>query len=137
MLLTDIAIAHTKRAGKSGPPELFIMHPFENSRGRNVGEYELLRNFSVDGRKSRNQSTHVTKSQLADLYARGVLTNFNVKLRVHPAKNDYPTAPPVKNVQPQNIKTGSEFDLLVCSVDTSQPISNGLAAALKRIDIHL
>lgn len=59
MLLTDVAIAHTKRAGKSGPAEIFIMHPFETSKSRNVGKYELLRTISTVGQKSRNQSTHV------------------------------------------------------------------------------
>ena len=67
MLLTNISNEHTKHAGKTGPAEDFIMHPFETTIGKNVGKFELLRTISKPGQKPKNQSTHVIKSQFAEL----------------------------------------------------------------------
>jgi hypothetical protein len=137
MSLIDIAIEHTKRAGKSGPAELFTMHPFETIRGKNVGKYELLRSISKPGQQSTNQSAHVSRFELAELFARSIVENFDLKLRLRPTENNYPTDPPATKVPARFIKTGSAFDILVRGIDTSTPIGKDLADTLTRLNIHL
>jgi hypothetical protein len=133
MLLMDIIIGHTKRDGKSGPPEFFFMHPFEVSRGPNKGKYELLRDTANAGEQQRNRSTHVTKTELAELYARGWMEGLGISLRLRPSENNYPTAPPVKKVSKNCIVPGSEFHHMVQRVDVSHPMSSDLCGALQMI----
>lgn len=98
MLLTDIAIAHIKKPRKGEPDQLFTMHPFENSQGEGAGKYEILRNINGLGEKPMKRSAHVTMSELAELYAHGLLETFQIRLRLRSTDNDYPSAPPGKKV---------------------------------------
>ncbi len=135
MPLTDIAIGHTKLAGKSGPSAFYILHPFEVTRGPNRGKYELLRDTSKPGEKQKNRSAHVTMSELAELFARGWMEGMGITIRMRPSDNDYPTAPPVKKLTKASILRGSEFDLMVEKFDVSQGIGTDLFDALQRIGI--
>lgn len=137
MLMLDIAIEHTKKSRNGGPDEAFVMHPFENTQGANTGKYEVLRSINMTGQSSQKRSTHVNLHQMAELYARGLLEIYNIRLRLRPADNNYPTAPPGKRVPASCIKSGSMFDRLVKSIDTTKPVSNDLKVALKRLSINL
>jgi hypothetical protein len=137
MLMTDIAIEHTKKSRKGGPDETFLMHPFENSKGADTGKYEILRDIVEAGQPRQKRSAHVTFAQLAELYARGLVETYKIRLRLRPAAGAYPTAPPGKTVPASCIQPGSEFDRLVRRVDTSTTVSSGLKMALKRMNMHL
>jgi len=133
--LTDIAIGHVKRAGKSGPSKFFVMHPFEVTRGTNVGKYELLRNTAKSGEKQKNRSVHVTKLELSELYARGWMEGCGINLRLRPTDNNYPTDPPVKKVAKSCILAGTDFDRMVRMFDDTQPLNPNVLVALQRIGI--
>lgn len=98
MLITDIAIEHTKKSRKGGPDETFLMHPFENSQGTNAGKYEVLIESVEPGQGKCKRSIHVNLPQLAELYARGLTEILGIRLRLRPADGSYPTAPPGKKV---------------------------------------
>ncbi len=136
MLLTDIAISHTKKSRKKGEPDQeFIMHPFENSQGEGAGKYEVLRNINGPGEKPVKRSAHVTLSELVELYAHNLLEPFQIRLRLRSTNNDYPTAPPGKKVPARCIRPGSEFDRMVKSVSPKQPFSAGLSRELGKLHI--
>lgn len=135
MLLKDIVIEHTKKSRKGGLDEIFVMHPFENTQGVNVGKYEILRDFLEPGEKKKKRSGHVTLAQLAELYARELIDIFGILLRLRPAEGNYPTAPPAKKVPITCIKTDSGFDRLVQGVNTLRPIGMELKAVLKRLNV--
>lgn len=135
MLLTDIAIAHTKKSRKGEPDQHFIMHPFENSQGEGAGKYEILRDINGPGEKPMKRSAHVTLSELAELYAHGLLETFQIRLRLRSTNNDYPTAPLGKKVPARCIEPGSEFDRTVKSISPKQPFSAGLSRELVKLNI--
>ena len=137
MLLTDIAIEHTKKSRKGGPDETFLMHPFENSRGNNAGMYEILRDINESGQKKCKRSVHVTAPQLAEMYARGITESFDIRLRLRPADGNYPTAPPGKKVPLSCIRSNSAFARLVQDTDQKLPVTPPLKLALERLNIHL
>ena len=135
MLLTDIAIKHTKKSRKGEPDATFVMHPFENSQGANAGKYEVLRDIVRTCQPKRKRSAHVSAAQLAQMYARELMPAFGIRLRLRSAANDYPTAPPGKIVPRSCIQPGSVFEALVKKVDTTQPVDNALKLALARLEI--
>jgi hypothetical protein len=79
----------------------------------------------------------VTFQQLAELYAKGVLKEFGFSVRMCPGDGKYPTANPVKKILPDNIRSGSPFDVAVLGVDVSKPASRELKAALLRTNVKL
>lgn len=135
MLLTDIAIVHTKKSRKGEPDQHFIMHPFENSQREGAGKYEILRNITGPGEKPIKRSAHVTLSELAELYAHSLLETFQIRLRLRSTNNDYPTAPPGKKVPARYITPGSEFDRMVKSISPKQTFSAGLSRQLAKLNI--
>jgi hypothetical protein len=137
MLMTDIAIEHTKKSRKGGPDETFLMHPFENSRGSHAGKYEVLIEIVKPGQGKCKRSIHVNLLQLAELYARGLTEILGIRLRLRPEDGSYPTAPPGKKVSASFIRTGSEFHHLVQGVDVTLPVSFELKAVLERLKVHL
>lgn len=136
MLLTDIEISHTKKSRKGEPDQHFIMHPFENSKGEGAGKYEILRDINGPGGKPMKRSTHVTLSELAELYAHGLLETFQIRLRLRSTNNDYPTAPPGKMVPARCIRPGSEFDVMMKSISPKMRLSAGLVRELVRLNIE-
>lgn len=132
--LTDIAIEHTYKGKKSSVPLTFILHPFENSIGAHAGRFEVVRDISADGKK-RKRSAHLTKHELAEMYARQLDQQFDVRLRLRPARGNYPDSPPGKKVPRACIAPGSEFEKLVLGVDPSRPISHGLREQLRKIGV--
>lgn len=136
MLLTDIAIAHTKKARKGNEPDQdFIMHPFQNSQGEGAGKYEILRKISGPGEEPQKRSAHVTLRELAELYAHGLVETYQIRLRLRSTNNDYPTAPPGKKVPARCITPGSEFDAMMKSISQKMPLSAGLVRELVRLNI--
>ena len=137
MLLTDIAIAHTKKARKGNEADQnFIMHPFENTQGANAGKYEILRDINGLGEKPVKRSAHVTKRELAELYAHGLLETYQIRLRLRSTNNDYPTAPPGKKVPLHCITPGSEFDNMVKHISQSkETVSVGLLKEMVKLNI--
>ena len=135
MLLTDIAIAHTKKSRKGAPDQHFVMHPFENSQGESAGKFEILRNINAPGEKPVKRSAHVTLNELAELYAHSLLEAFQIRLRLRSTNNDYPTAPPGKKVPARCITPGSEFDRMVKIISPKQPFSAGLLRQLVILNI--
>lgn len=137
MYLADISIQHIKTRSKAGSPEkCFTMHPFENQKGPHAGKFELLRRVKVAGQKPVNRSTHVNQIELIEIYAREMIETFELKLRVKPATEPYPTAPPVKLLSHRDIQAGSIFERYVLAFDSAQPISAGLRSALKKVSIE-
>lgn len=132
--LTDVAIDHVYRGKKSLVPLSFILHPFENSIGANAGRFEVVRDMSSDGRKKK-RSAHLTKHELAEMYARGLDQQFDIRLRLRPAKGSYPDSPPGKKVPRACIAPGSQFEKLVLGVDLSVPMSQGLREQLRKIGV--
>lgn len=134
-MLTDIAIAHEYKGKRSVAPLGFIMHPARNRMGPNAGKFEIInRRAGGDGRKKR--SAHVALTELAELYARGLIETYRIALRVAPGGGEvYPDAHPGKYVPAVCIVGHSDFARMVKRVDRSAPMSNGVKLALKQIDI--
>lgn len=137
MLLTEIAIVHTKKSRIGEPDAVYRMHPFENSIGANAGKYEILRDIAEPGRFKVKRSAHVTAPQLAELYAKGVMEAYGFRLRLRPSKGDYPGAPLGKKVPASCIQVDSNFDRLMRGVDRSKSVSEELKQILSRVNVKL
>jgi hypothetical protein len=137
VLLTDIAVEHTLAPKKGGPPETFFLHPFTNTQRDSLGKFEIVRRIRQPGFKDVKYSTFVSFQHLAELYAKGVLDEFGLLVRMCAAGGKYPTTTPVKKILPTSIKPGSSFDLAVQGIDVSKPASRELRTALLRTDIQL
>lgn len=137
MLLTDIAVEHTRVAKNNGVRQTYLLHPFTDTQRDTLGKFEIVRNVSEPGLKEVKRSTFVTFQQLAELYAKGVLEEFGFSVRMcpGPGQGTYPTVNPVKKVLPTSIKPGSPFDLAVQKVDVSQPANRELRTALLRAHV--
>jgi len=133
-LLTDIAIEHTYKGKKAPAPLTFTMHPFENSQGENAGLFEVLRDVDELPKKVK-RSTHLTRAELAELYARGLVERYSILLRLRPSAGQYPDAPPAKKVPAFCIAAGSDFDRLVRAVDLNVPLSAGLRSKMDRLGL--
>lgn len=133
-ILTDIAIEHTYKGKKSLVPLTFTMHPFENSIGEHAGRFEVVRDIENTGKKQK-RSAHLTKVELAEMYARQLDEHFGIRLRLRPAGSNYPDAPPGKKVPRTCIVPGSDFDRMVRRVDVGQPMSLGLRDQLRRLGL--
>ncbi|MES2880174.1 MAG: hypothetical protein V4713_17315 [Pseudomonadota bacterium] len=137
MLLTDIAVEHTLVSHKKEIRGTFLLHPFTNTQRDTFGKFEIVRDIREPGFKEVKRSTFVTFQQLAELYAKGVLKEFEFSIRMCPDQGKYPTANPVKKLLPTSIRPGSPFDLAVQSVDVTKPASRELRTALLRTNIKL
>lgn len=129
MLLTDIAIDHEYQGKKAATPLRFVMHPFINDQGENRGKFEVLGNLPGLGTTPK-RSLHVTREELAELYARDLMGHLGLRLRLRPFTGDYPDAPPAKKVPRRCITPGSAFDRSVDAIDLAQPISESLRVQL-------
>lgn len=129
MLLTDIAIEHEYQGKKATTPLRFVMHPFINDQGENKGKYEVLGNLPGPGTTPK-RSIHVTREELAELYARDLVGQLGLRLRLRPLYGDYPDAPPAKKVPRHCITAGSAFDKSIDAIDLAKPISESLRVQL-------
>ena len=77
----------------------------------------------------------MTEQELAELFARGLLEEHDIRLRLRPAGGGYPDAPPGKKVSRKCVLTGSAFDRAIEAVDLSQPVSNELKIQLARFSL--
>lgn len=134
-LLTDISIQHTYKGKKAPEPITFIMHPFQNTHGENSGLFEILRDLK-ELSKPVKRSAHVTAAELAELYARGLIEQYGIRLRLRPANRDYPDSPPGKKVPRDKIAVGSEFDRMIRTVDLCSPVSPTLRVKLGRLGVN-
>lgn len=132
--LADIAIEHTYKGKKTSDPVTFTMHPFRNVQGNHEGRFEVMRDINEDGLK-RKRSAHLTTNELAEAYARGIIDQYEIRLRLRPASGAYPDSPPGKKVPLRCVVGGSDFDRMVRSVDVAQPISQGLKRELGRLGL--
>jgi len=132
--LADIAIEHMYKGKKTSDPVTFIMHPFRNVQGNHEGRFEVMRDIKEDGPK-RKRSAHLTTNELAEAYARGIIDQYEIRLRLRPASGAYPDSPPGKKVPLRCVVRGSDFDRMVRSVDVAQPISHGLKRELGRLGL--
>jgi hypothetical protein len=137
MLLTDIAVEHTLMSPQKVVRATFLLHPFTNTQRDTFGKFEIVRDIREPGFKEVKRSTFVTFQQLAELYAKGVLKEYGFSVRMCPGQGKYPTANPVKKILPDNIRSGSPFDVAVLGVDVSKPASRELKAALLRTNVKL
>lgn len=137
MVLNDISIEHIRKSRVGGPGVVYLMHPFENSIGANAGKFEIIRDINEPGQPKVKRSAHVTATQLADLYARGVIEAYGFRLRLRPNKGDYPDSPPGKKVPANCIQAGSNFDRLMRSVDKTKPVSEELKQILLRVNVKI
>ena len=140
MLLTDIVVEHKLVSHGGEIRGTFLLHPFTNTQRDHLGKYEIIRDvrdIREPGTKEIRRSTFVSFSQLAELYAKGVLEEFGFSIRMCPVGDKYPTKNPVKKIQASNIKPGSPFDLAVRSTDVSKPASRELRTALLRTNVKL
>ena len=137
MLLTDIAVEHTRVSNKDGVRQTFLLHPFTNTQRDTLGKFEIVRDIGEPGFKAVRRSAFVTFQQLAELYAKGVLEEFGFSVRMCPGQGTYPAANPAKKVLPTSIKPGSPFDLATRKVDVSNPANRELRTALLRTNVKL
>ena len=137
MLLTDIAVEHTLVSKKDGVRQTFLLHPFTNTQRDTLGKFELVRDIRAAGLKAVRRSAFVTFQQLAELYAKGVLDEFEFSVRMCPSQGTYPTTNPVKKILPTSIKPDSSFVLAVQKVDVSKPANRELRNALLRASVKL
>ena len=137
MLLTDIAVEHTLVSHTKGVLGTFVLHPFTNTQRDTLGKFEIVRDVGEPGVKVIKRSTFVSFQQLAELYAKGVLNEFEFSVRMCPAQGTYPKTNPVKKILPTSIKSGSPFDLAVQHVDVAKPANRELRNALLRTNVKL
>ena len=133
MIQSDISIEHRKRRGPGNPEIVYVMHPFKNSKGANAGRYEILRDFKGPAGKTVKRSAHVTDGQLAELFARDLLSSLNIRMRVKPFDQPYPTSAPGKPIRYVHVRKGSTLDNQIRSVDTSRPADGELQEVLHRL----
>ncbi|WP_240538345.1 hypothetical protein [Rhodoferax sp. PAMC 29310] len=137
MLLTDIAVEHTRVSKKDGVRQTYLLHPFTNTQRDTLGKFEIVRDVREPGFKEVKRSAFVSFQQLAELYAKGVLEKFGFSVRMCPGQGTYPVANPAKKILPTSIKPGSSFDLAVQKVDVSKPAVRELRDALLRTYVKL
>jgi hypothetical protein len=137
VLLTDIAVEHTRVSKQNGVRQTFLLHPFTNTQRDTLGKFEIVRDIREPGLKEIKRSTFVTFQQLAELYAKGVLEEFGFSVRMCPGQGTYPTANPAKKILPTSIRLGSPFALAVQQVDVSKPATRELKTALLRTNVKL
>jgi hypothetical protein len=137
MLLTDIAVEHTRVSKKDGVRQTYLLHPFTNTQRDTLGKFEIVRDVREPGFKEVKRSAFVSFQQLAELYAKGVLEEFGFSVRMCPGQGTYPAANPAKKILPTSIKPGSSFDLAVQKVDVSKPAVRELRDALLRTYVKL
>jgi hypothetical protein len=137
MLLTDIAVEHTRVSKKDGVRQTYLLHPFTNTQRDTLGKFEIVRDIREPGFKEVKRSAFVSFQQLAELYAKGVLEEFGFSVRMCPAQGTYPAANPAKKILPTSIRPGSSFDLAVQKVDVSIPATRELRTAVLRTYVKL
>jgi len=137
MLLTDIAVEHTRVSKQNGLRQTYLLHPFTNTQRDTLGKFEIVRDIREPGFKDVKRSTFVTFQQLAELYAKGVLEEFGLSVRMCPGQGTYPAANPAKKILPTSIRPGSPFDLAIQQVDVSKPATRELRTALLRTNVKL
>lgn len=137
MLLTDIAVEHTRVSKQNGVRQTFVLHPFTDTQRDTLGKFEIVRDIREPGLKEVKRSSFVTFQQLAELYAKGVLDEFGFSVRMCPGQGTYPAANPTKKILPTSIRPGSPFDLAVQQVDVSKPANRDLRTALLRTHVKL
>jgi hypothetical protein len=137
VILEDIAIQHIYKQRNSATSSAYTLHPFQVENGASAGRFEILRDINTPGQKKEKLSAHVTIAELAELYARDLLEEYGVRLRLQPKNRDYPTSPPGKKVPRGCIVTGSDFAEMVNAVDTRAAISLGLKQALMKFKVCL
>jgi hypothetical protein len=136
-MLTDIAIPHTYKGKKANQPLLFTMHPAPNKVGPHAGKFEILFTRKAET-KSVKRSAHVTLSELAELYARGLIEQHRIRLRLTPGAGEvYPDAHPGKYVSPAHIVGSSDFDRMVKRVPTSGVLPANLKSVLLQLGVPL
>ena len=137
MLLTDITVEHTRVSKKDGVRQTYLLHPFTNTQRNTLGKFEIVRDVREPGFKPVKRSAFVSFQQLAELYAKGVLDEFEFSVRMCPAQGTYPAANPAKKILPTNIRPGSSFDLAAQKVDVSIPATRELRTAVLRTYVKL
>jgi hypothetical protein len=128
-LLADIAVVHEYRGRKAPEPQSFVLHPFAIRQGEHEGTFEIL--HSRRGVEDPKHAGHVTRGQLAELFARGLMERLGIRLRLRPADATYPDSLPAKKVPRACIAAGSGFDRDVAAVDTAAPLPAPLRAVLE------
>ena len=137
MLLTDIAVEHTLVSQKDGVRQTFLLHPFTDTQRDSLGKFELVRDVSQPGLKDVKRSTFVSFHQLAELYAKGLLEESGLSVRMCPGKGPSPAKKKKKKIVPACIKPGSSFDLAVQKVDIAKPATRELRTALLRANVQI
>ncbi len=128
-LLADIAVVHEYKGRKAPAPQSFVLHPFCIRQGAHEGTFEIL--HSRRGVEDPKDAGHVTREQLAELYARGLMEKLGIRLRLRPAEDLYPDTLPAKKVPRGCIAAGSAFARQVEAVDTAAPLPAPLRAVLE------
>ena len=100
MLLTDIAVEHTLVSKNNGVRQTYLLHPFTNTQRDTLGKFEIVRDIREPGFKDVKRSAFVTFQQLAELYAKGVLEEFEFSVRMCPGQGTSPTVNPAKKILP-------------------------------------
>lgn len=134
-MLTDIRIDHEYKGKKLSTPRVYTMSPLRNQKGPFAGKFEILYTKRIaEGRKAK-RSGHVTLEELAELFARELLREHGIRLRIRPIDGDYPDSPPGKKIPARHIEPGSAFDRMVRSIDTGLPMPAGLRAELATMGV--
>ena len=133
-MLSDIAVPHVYVGKKSTKPLNFILHPFTQTVGEWKDHYEIIFTRIYGGKPSK-KSGHVTKFELAEMFARDILDSHGIRVRLRPAANDYPDAAPGKLVPRDCTRQGSDFESLVARVDIERAMSDGLGKQLIMMNV--
>ncbi|MGF6635108.1 hypothetical protein [Paraburkholderia sp. MM6662-R1] len=136
MTLTDIAIEHTYRGKRLATATTYTVHPFENEKGEHRGKFEILRDIKVEDGGSIKRSAHVTRAELIELYARGLMEReTGIRIRVRPSTDVYPTSPLGKAVPRQYVSPHTAFDRDIGDFDASLPIRPALQSQLRLLGL--
>lgn len=75
--------------------------------------------------------------QLAELYAKGVLDEYGISVRICAPGGEYPAVTSIKKLLPGHIRLGSPFELAVQGVDVAKEATRELRTALLRTSVKL
>lgn len=127
----DIHKKHIYSGKKSQKGTEFLLHAFTNDRGSNADHFEILRQIEP----GKKRSAHVTKEQLAELFAFGYFDKFMIRLRMKDREGVYPGSSIGIRLSKSDIVYGSDFQKLVNKITPTAKVSEHLQLVLKGVGI--
>jgi len=131
--LLDIRRTHVYKKRGSTENSRHFMHLFLNVPGDNRDRYEVLCTNS----RGQKRSALVTYPELAEMFAHGCFTEFNIRLRMKPHDGVYPSDPPGLRPRDEDIVPSSPFAQAVSQVATRAALSAAVKDVLRQLGVEL